>query len=160
VRVLSSPGRGTTVEIFLPRAMTGAEGEAVQVNPVGWRGTETVLVVDDDRDVRELTVLCLEEFGYRVLEADSGPHGLEVLSHEGSIDLLLVDFLMPAMNGAELVRLARRMRPDLKVIFMTGYADLEAVTQHADPDDIIYKPFKMAALAEQIGGALAVRARV
>ncbi len=151
VRILSAPGRGTTVEIYLPRAEQDEPKPSPEADPTAWFGQETVLVVDDDRAVRELAVACLEEMGYRVHSADGGAAGLEAIGREPSIDLLLVDFKMPLMNGAELVRLARRLRPQLRVLFMTGYADLDAVAEHAGPDGIIYKPFKLAELAERVG---------
>lgn len=154
VRIISAPGQGTTVEIFLPRAEAEDVALPDEGEPTQWRGRETVLVVDDDNDVRELAAASLAELGYRVLSAESGAAGLEVIGHEPSIDLLLADFAMPGMNGAELVRLARRVRPQLRVLFMSGYADLDAVLQHAGPDGILYKPFKMADLATRIGATL------
>ena len=158
VAISSAVGHGTTVRIFLPRAETD---EAMTVDDPDhgvWRGRETVLVVDDDRDVRDLAVACLEEYGYRILEAGSGVECLELLGREASVDLLLIDYAMPEMNGAETVRLARRIRPGLEVLFITGYADLRALREHVGPNAILQKPFKLAQLAERVASGLARRA--
>jgi PAS domain S-box-containing protein len=164
VRITSAVGGGTTVEMYLPKADSAEAATTIESVRAVWRGRETVLVVDDDRDVRELAVACLQEYGYRVLEASSGVECLERLGQEASVDLLLIDFAMPAMNGAETVRLARRMRPELEVLFITGYADLRALSEHVGPNAILAKPFKLAQLAERVAQGLArvaaARARV
>ena len=100
------------------------------------------------------------EYGYRVLEAGSGVECLELLGREASVDLLLIDYAMPEMNGAETVRLARRMRPELQVLFITGYADLRALHEHVGPNAIVQKPFKLAQLAERVAVGLARRPAV
>jgi CheY-like chemotaxis protein len=157
VRITSAPACGTTVEIFLPKAATTAQPADAEAARGVWRGRETVLVVDDDADVRELAVACLKEYGYRVLEAGSGVECLELLGQEASVDLLLIDYAMPEMNGAETVRLARRMRADLEVLFITGYADLRALHEHVGPNAIVAKPFKLAQLADRVAESLARR---
>ncbi len=159
VAIESTPGGGTTVRIILPRAQTDEASIIDDADRSVWRGRETVLVVDDDRDVRELAVACLEEYGYRILAAGSGVEGLELLGREASVDLLLIDYAMPEMNGAETVRLARRIRPDLEVLFITGYADLRALHEHVGPSAILQKPFKLAQLAERVAKSLARRSR-
>lgn len=157
VRVASMQGRGTTVEIFLPRADAEPDGPASRFHsgkaPDGREpGFQTVLVVDDDRDVCELAAASLSELGYTVLTAESGSAGLEVIGREPGLELLLVDFAMPGMNGAELVRRARQLRPGLRVVFMTGHTD--AVAPFAGTHDILYKPFKLADLAARVKQAL------
>jgi len=153
VQILSAPGCGTSVEILLPRAKSGGTPSVAEAPPAHRPGVDTVIVVDDDADVREMTVAGLEDSGYRVLEADGGAACLRLLESEPA-DLLLVDFAMPSMNGAELVRLARRMRPEIKVVFMTGYADLDALRSFAAPEEILRKPFRLAALVQQVEAAL------
>jgi PAS domain S-box-containing protein len=153
VRITSAPGHGTTVDIVLPRA-PGTEASALKANPAEVvRRAGTILVVDDDFDVREQTAASLEDCGYRVIEADSGPVALRILAEE-PVDLLLVDYAMPGMNGAEVVRLGRHLRADLKVLFMTGYADVDALRCYASPQDIIRKPFRLAALTTHVDGVM------
>ena len=148
LRLASAPGRGSTVQILLPRALPAiAARPAAPPEPLP--RLKTILVVDDDQDVRELTVAALEECGYQVLEADGGVSGLERLG-EAAVDLMLVDFAMPGMTGAEMVRLARQRFPDIGVLFMTGYADLDALREYAAPEDIIRKPFRLATLTDHV----------
>ncbi len=155
VRIASAPGQGTTVEIFLPRAVEATEEAPAPSDPSAWLGRETILVVDDDPDVRALAVASLQELGYRVLAADGAAAGLDVLGSGSDIDLLLVDYAMPGMTGTELVRQVRMQLPSLPVLFMTGYADLDAVRLFAGPEGVIYKPFRLADLAERVGLTLA-----
>jgi PAS domain S-box-containing protein len=152
VQIVSVPGRGTTVDIVLPRA---GNSDTPRVGTVSDAAPHhaTILVVDDDADVREMTVAGLEDRGYRVLEADGGASCLRILESE-PVALLLVDFAMPVMNGAELVRLTRRTHPDTRVVFMTGYADLEALRSFASPEEILRKPFRLRALVEHVEAAL------
>ncbi len=155
VRIASVPGQGTVVDIYLPRAHGQIETASRPDEPSRWLGRETVLVVDDDADIRALAVASLRELGYRVLAAERGAGALELLRAEPGIDLLLADFAMPGMNGAELVRQARMLRPELPVLFMTGYADLDEVGALAGPDGVIYKPFRLTELGERVGQTLA-----
>jgi PAS domain S-box-containing protein len=153
VRIVSTPGCGTTVEILLPRGQAADQGPGVFGGPQARGASQTVLVVDDDPDVRETTVAGLEDFGYRVLEAGSGAQCLRLLERE-QVDLLVVDFAMPSMNGAELVHITRRSHPGMKVLFMTGYADLDVLRSYAEPHEILRKPFRLAALIEQVDAAM------
>ena len=148
LRLTSLRGHGSVVEILLPRAVPAAAG-MVRPHPELLLRPKTILVVDDDQDVRELTVAALEERGYRVMEADGGISGLALLA-EAPVDLLLVDFAMPGMTGAEMVRLARKASPGIGVLFMTGYADLDALREYAAPEDILRKPFRLATLIEHV----------
>jgi PAS domain S-box-containing protein len=152
VQIISAPGCGTTVDILLPRAGS-AEMRRTGTVPDVARRQETILVVDDDADVREMTVAGLVDCGYRVLEADGGASCLRLLESE-PVALLLVDFAMPSMNGAELVRLTRRTHPDVRVVFMTGYADLDALSSFATPQEILRKPFRLKALLEHVEAAI------
>ena len=107
-----------------------------------------ILLVDDDHGVREVTAAMLREMGHVVIEAGSGGHALELLEQQPSIDLMLIDFAMPGMNGAELARQAPAKRPGLPMIFLTGYAD--AALGDTDEDHIIRKPFRDGDLVAKI----------
>ena len=120
----------------------------------GGDGRETILVCEDDEDVRAYTVEVLRELGYRVLEAVDGPAALRRLEQrDGEIDLLFTDIVLPSgMNGEVLAQQARAMRPDLKVLFTTGYARNAMMHQgRLDPGvELITKPFAYAELAARV----------
>lgn len=145
VRIESQPGRGTTVRLYLPKT-------DAQIDPGVEPGTDssatadpaaTILVVDDDPDMRRMLVASLETLGYRVLQAADGPTGLATLA-AGSPDLMMVDFAMLGMNGAEVARAARERRPQLPIIFASGYADTAAIESVAGRDaPILRKPLRV-----------------
>jgi PAS domain S-box-containing protein len=154
VRIRSRIGEGTTVQIYLPRAnraTTLRTGGAMRVRP-RTSGGARILVVDDDTGVRWVTAECLREIGHFVAEADSGRAALAILERGDPCDLVVMDQLMPGLLGTETVRLARIKRPELKVLFVTGYADKFELEGATDP--LIMKPFKPAALAEAVRNAL------
>ncbi|GJD48957.1 Sensor histidine kinase RcsC [Methylobacterium crusticola] len=153
VEIESALGRGTTVTLYLPRY----RGDAALAQPVRGEAPraesgETVLVVEDDATVRSLVVEVLHELGYRALEAADGPEGLRVLRSEGRIDLLVTDVGLPGMNGRQLADQAREVRPGLKVLFMTGYAENAAFgNAHLGTGlQMITKPFPVEGLATKI----------
>jgi PAS domain S-box-containing protein len=158
VRIDTSPGAGTTVRVLLPRTEPPAGAEAV-VEPerAGSSGNDaSILVIDDDPDIRRMLTASLDGLGYRVLEAPDGPAGLDALARHGP-DLMIVDFAMPGMNGAETARLARLQRPDLPIIFASGYADTDAIQRVAGADaPLLRKPFRIDALQRALEEALAV----
>jgi CheY-like chemotaxis protein len=160
VRLATAPGAGTTVSVYLPRAaaLPAEEGAAAPAKPrAAPAGTPgTVLLVDDDEPVREVTAALLAGLGYRVVEAGSGGAGLEALDRHGEIALLLVDYAMPGMNGAEVAREARARRPDLPVVFVTGYADLAGLAEVPE-QRILLKPFRDEELREKLEAALGKR---
>jgi signal transduction histidine kinase len=155
VRVYSEDGQGTTMCLYLPRH-TGTVGQ----EPVDDDGLiqdvgagETVLVIDDEPTVRMLIVEVLEEAGYRAVEAEDGPSGMRILEGDARVDLLITDVGLPGgMNGRQVADAARIMRPDLKVLFITGYAENAAVGNgHLEAGmDVLTKPFVMADLANKI----------
>jgi PAS domain S-box-containing protein len=155
VRVYSETGEGTTVKIYLPRHM-GA-GDAVddvhdKREPLKAIGTETILVVEDDDALRAYTVEMLGELGYRVLAAGSAAAALEFLERGEKIDLLFTDVVMPGLNGRELVNRALQLRPNLKVLFTTGYTR-NAIVHHGRLDSgvkMIAKPFGLDQLGRQL----------
>ena len=155
VRIYSEPGEGTTMCLYLPRFSGSAEAaedphDDGRIDP---GDGETVLVVDDEPVVRMLIVDVLEENGYRVLEAADGPAGLRILQTDTRVDLLITDVGLPGgMNGRQVADAARVTRPDLKVLFITGYAENAAVGNGLlDAGmEIITKPFVMASLGAKI----------
>ncbi len=156
VRLYSEVGQGTTVRLYLPRhrgevSEEGAEPEPAEA-PRAEAG-ETVLVVDDEPTVRMLIAEVLEELGYAPIEAMDGPSGLKVLQSGSRVDLLITDVGLPGgMNGRQLADAARQLRPGLRVLFITGYAENAAVGNgHLEPGmHVLTKPFSMETLASRI----------
>jgi PAS domain S-box-containing protein len=158
VRVKTRTGAGTTVEVYLPKAAAPAETAGPRATaPLAGRSADgrrpTVLLVDDDAGVREVASFMLDELGYDVIEAGSGGAALDQLDRDHPVDLLLVDFAMPGMNGAELAREARAKRPALPVVFVTGYADFTAL-RHVSHEHIVQKPLDEEELGSKLRAAL------
>ncbi len=156
VKIYSEPGEGTTVKLYLPRMLSGEEpvdGLADTRRVPGGSLTETILVVEDEPDVRRLAVEALDELGYRVLEAADGHAALYILEREPNVRLLFTDVGLPGgVNGRQLADRARMMQPSLKVLFTTGYAR-NAIVHHGrlDPGvELIGKPFQIANLAAKV----------
>ena len=145
IDVSSEVGRGTTFRLYLPQAQS-AEGVAVQRPRVDRipRGTETVLLVEDEETVRELVKRVLQSSGYTVLDARDGEEALEVdAAHAGPIHILVTDLVMPRMGGRQLADELARRRPNTRVLFMSGYSD-EAMVRHGVSDgsvEFLQKPF-------------------
>jgi len=154
VRIYSEPGQGTTMCLYFPRYMGAVEEEAPQAQEMMERGFgETVLVVDDEQTVRMLIAEVLSESYYNIIEAGDGPSALKVLETGRRIDLMITDVGLPGgMNGRQVADAARVMRKDLKVLFITGYAENAAVGNgHLDPGmEILAKPFAMSTLANKV----------
>ena len=154
IDVQSRLGHGSSFHIYLPRIDAGVIPVDAESTPQDdLRGGETVLVVEDDDGVRELTTTILRARGYNVLEAASGLEACEVAKqHPDRIHLLLTDVIMPGMNGRELSRLLLDQRPQLKVLVMSGYA--ESVIAHRGVLDsefeFIQKPFSSDVLAAKV----------
>jgi len=149
---------GTTVKVYLPRAaalLRRTEPEALvdQLASPQDSAERTVLVMDDDSAVREVTSAMLRELGYSVLEAGSGGAALDMLRTDRRVDVLLADYAMPGMNGADAARAAVKLRPGLPVLFITGYADLKALRDVGE-DRIIQKPFRDDELTRKLQAAL------
>ena len=156
VRIYSEPGQGAMICLYLPRHHGAVdEGEAVpevEQAPRAHAG-ETVMVVDDEPTVRMLVAEILHELGYQCIEASDGAAGLKLLQSEARIDLLVTDVGLPGgMNGRQMADAARLERPDLKVLFITGYAENAVVGNgHLDPGmHVMTKPFGMEALGSRI----------
>ena len=159
-RIHSVQDHGTTVCLYLPRHVGDIEASqsALLVTKVPESVTgRTVLLVDDEATIRMLAADVLEDLGYRVLQSDSGSGGLEVLSTAGHVDLLLTDVGLPGgVNGRQLADAARVARPDLKVLFITGYAESAVLNhRHLDPGmHVLTKPFTMNTLANRVSDLL------
>ncbi len=161
-KIFSELGRGTSLKLFLPRysGVLPVEephdaGAVVLQAGVG----ETVLVIEDEPVVRGLIVEVLADLGFAALEATDGPSGLELLQSRQRIDLLISDVGLPGLNGRQLADAARLLRPGLKVIFMTGYAEV-AASAHGFLEPgmaLITKPFAMAELAAKVRSTLEER---
>jgi CheY-like chemotaxis protein len=155
-RIDSTVGRGTTVEVWLPvaGAMPVREHEQEALDqPLEQKESGNILVVEDDAQVRQFIVECLEILGYTVDQAENGWFGLEKLQ-AAHFDLLIVDFLMPGMNGAEVIAAARERNPQLPIIMATGYADMQAVEKVIDLDAVLRKPFQITELANSVKRAM------
>jgi CheY-like chemotaxis protein len=154
VRIHSRLREGTTVQIYLPRAIeTASFGTGRARPPRAATGTH-ILVVDDDPDVRWIIAQDLQEIGYVVTEADSGRAALAILEQDTPCDLMVADLVMPELSGLDTLRLARRTRPDLKVLFASGYADLSRFGANLASHSLLKKPFKSETLAEAVQTAL------
>ena len=155
VRIESQPGRGTAVHIFLPRANAApqAQPEAADEGATVSRPGAVILLVDDDTAVRDVTAAMLRELGYTVEEAGSGERALRLLDARRHIDLAVIDFAMPAMSGAELARHVRSRMPALPVLFVTGFAERDALTGISERY-VVSKPFINGDLAEKVKLAL------
>jgi signal transduction histidine kinase len=157
--VESAPGKGATFEIYLPLAAGPAlRAETEPRASAAPAGHETVLIVEDEPDVRELACRFLRVKGYRVLEAKDGVEALEVgAGHHDAIHAVVTDMVMPRMGGADLIRSIRKCRPEILVIFMTGYSEyLKGDLCDVFPDSLILqKPFSPASLVGIVREALA-----
>ena len=130
ITVYSQPGEGCTFRIYLPPAVESTRAAVDPTTGGDSRGHETVLVTEDEVQMRSLLRRCLASRGYQVLEASHGPEALEIAArHEGNIDLLLTDVVMPHMSGKELAQQLQRERPGLRVLFISGYS-AEAIERH------------------------------
>ena len=159
VKIYSEPGEGTTVKLYLPRAVGAATPSQRTGAPVELpRGSGTVLVVEDEAAVREIACAILSDLGYRVLEAADGEEALRVFGQNtASVDLLLTDVVLPGrVRGRELSERVRAVRPEVKVLFMSGYTE-NSIVHHGRLDDgvqLIGKPFKREQLARKVAEAL------
>ena len=150
----SEPGQGTTFKIYLPR-VTGDTGarETEQIPAKGLRGSETILVVEDDDGLRNLARRVLQRYGYTVLQAREGEEALKVTEeHEGRIHLMLTDVVMPGMGGKDLAEHLQPLHPEIRVIYMSGYTD-NAIARHgvlAPGLAFLQKPFTPEALVSKV----------
>jgi two-component system, cell cycle sensor histidine kinase and response regulator CckA len=160
--VYSEVGKGTTFKLYFPRAAEmPAETRSESRERVTPRSTDTVLVVEDEKPVRDLTVRMLQNLGYSVLSAASGPEAIEISSSfSGNISMLLTDIVMPEMNGRQVAEALLRVRPDMKVLYLSGYTE-HTISHHgigADAD-FLAKPFSRETLSKKLVEVLNGRAQ-
>ncbi|MGH1587375.1 response regulator [Methylobacterium phyllosphaerae] len=163
IRIDTVAGEGTSIKVYLPRAAETAAPRALlpmavaRPHPPG--NKPQLLVVDDDAEVREVSTTRLVEAGYAVREAASGLQALAALEADPSVDLVVMDFAMPGMNGAETAVEIRKRWPALPVLFVTGFADTTALTEAGTvgADGIVLKPFRVGELEGKVAAALAAR---
>jgi len=158
-KIYSEVGHGTTVRLYLPRRTTAADAATAQAGAdrVQTRGDETILVVEDDADVRAFVTGQLRDLGYRVIEAAGGPQAQRILDSDQPIDLLFTDVVMPGgMTGREIAHAARARRPGLKAVFTSGYTENSIVHQGKLDKGVSFlsKPFRRQELAQKIREAL------
>ena len=154
VRIRSQLWEGTTVQIFLPRTVEVAALGLLPVIGATPPKSAHILVVDDDPDVRWIIAEDLRELGYTVTEADSGRAALALLERDQPCDLMVVDLVMTGLSGVDTTRLARRTRPNLKVLFCSGYADLSHFEGDVGNEVLLKKPFRPDILAEAVSTTL------
>ena len=159
IKIYSEVDQGTTVKIYLPRLHGAAADEEAQLEqaPLGAEKSETILVVEDNSDVRAYLGDVLRGLDYRVLAAPHAEAALEILrKNNGKIDLLLTDIIMPGWNGRDLAKEAERLRPGMQVLFMTGYSRNAVVHQGRLDEgvDLLQKPVSQAQLASRVRAAL------
>src|SRR3954468_18146778 len=158
VMIDSKTGQGTSVRLYLPRHhgnIAASRGSAAKLPKHAGSG-ETVLVIEDEPVVRGVILEMLAEQGYRTLEAIDGPSGLKILRSDEPVDLLVTDVGLPGMNGRQVADQARETRPELKVLFITGYAESVAMSEgFLQPGmEMITKPFDLDHLAWRIRGMI------
>ncbi len=156
IHVNSNPGRGTTFQILLPAVSESEEAKLAALPFESLRGTETILVAEDEPAVRGLVCEMLNQLGYTVLKAADGDEALRILEKHGPVDLLLTDVIMPVMGGRELARRVSSLEPATKIVYMSGYTD-DTLAFHGLPQPdmaFIQKPFTPAALAEKLRSVL------
>jgi two-component system cell cycle sensor histidine kinase/response regulator CckA len=156
VEVESELGRGTTFHVYLPRHLEGAPEASTSHAAPGPRGTETVLLVEDEDPVRNFVESVLKSYGYQVLTARHGEEALEMVKSRPPVHLVVTDVVMPRMSGPEFVGALKPLYPDLKVLFLSGYAG-DAVTRHGIADsggDFLEKPFSPLVLANKVRALL------
>ena len=157
----STLGKGTAIHLWLRRAAALPDLRQITTSGIQPAHRLRILVVDDDDSVRELAKEMLEEMGHEVTEVASGRSALELLRAGCPCDLLLIDFAMPLMNGSECVLEARKLRPDLSILFMTGYVDNDALRRWSQLGvRTLDKPFQYADLADAVGQASGLSAEI
>lgn len=157
VDIDSEPGHGTCVRIYLPRsygALSKDDGDSGGEIVAG--GDEIILVVDDDDIVRDVAARLLRDYGYDVLEAHDGSAALEILNQRDDIDLLFTDVMMSGIRGPVLAEMARKLRPNLSVLFTSGYTESAVMYRGALVGNtlLLTKPYDREELARRIRYAL------
>ncbi len=158
ISVESEPGKGTTFRLYFPRASREAERHPRPTSRrSAVRGSETILAVEDEAEVRDLLASMLEGLGYRVLAAPDSDTALRVArEHGGPIDLLLTDVVLPGISGPALGRILTGLRPEVRVLYVSGYLDESGAGQGIPGDALLlHKPFSLEDLASTVRRVLA-----
>ena len=158
LRIESQPGNGTTVELCFPRASARAANEKSTLKQTAEGGSETLLLVDDEPQVRTIAAIQLNRLGYDVLQAEDAREALEILDRSPAVDLLVTDIGLPGgMSGLDLAVAARKRDPLIPVLYVSGYSDdSSSESAERDPDaQFLAKPYDNLALAAAIRRALA-----
>ncbi len=151
VAVESEVGRGTVFEIFLPRNDSAPEQATSSLEVADARGTETILIVDDETQLLTLARAILRKYGYRVLDASNAGEALLVAEqHEGQIQLLIADIVMPRMNGLQLAARLKLLRPEMRTLFMSGYSDRDLLPAATGSIELLDKPITPDRLARRV----------
>ena len=157
VWVYSEPGKGTTFKVYLPLALDRVDEARPRVDASPLRGSETILLVEDEEQVRAVASNILKRRGYTVLEAQGAGEALSLCAkHAGAIDMLLSDVVMPQMSGPELAKRVAAAHPGMKILCMSGYTD-DAVVRHGALEGgiaFIQKPFTPDVLAKKVRDVL------
>jgi PAS domain S-box-containing protein len=155
IELESEPDRGTRVRILFPRLDVPAESSEAPDSTALPRGTETLLVVEDDPALRRLTSRYLRGLGYRILEGTHGAEGLSIFREKkDAIQLVLSDIVMPMMTGPEMVRLIREERPEVRILFVTGFMRNDEAPNNTPFCEVLLKPFSQQQLAIKVRGLL------
>ena len=153
----SEPGKGTTFKIYFPIVQGHVEKETLKKTKAMAKGTETILVVDDDDAIRRLVLDTMEPLGYKLIEAVCGEDALEKCrTRKGKIDLVLSDVVMPGLNGISMVKILKKEYPDIKTVVMSGYADNGIINRDVLESDITFinKPLLPVSLANKLRSVL------
>ncbi len=153
VMVQSEPGRGTTFQIYLPQVEEAAEKHAAPASDAASGGSETILLVEDEESVRHLVRDTLTAKGYRVLEADGGEAGVAAAaSHQGKIELVITDVVMPGVGGREMVKQLGSTRPEMKVLYLSGYTEDSIISDGSIESGTAFlqKPFSLQNLSRKV----------
>jgi CheY-like chemotaxis protein len=163
IRIYSEPGQGTTVKLYLPRAavveQTGALLPEPQAAAADHRGSERILLVEDDDLVRDHATQLLESNGYAVTTSPDAPFALDLIRSGAQFDLIFTDLVMPGgMNGYELATAVREICPDIAVLCTSGYADLAVIRTSQLAPDVVFlsKPYRRNELTAKVQEALAL----
>jgi CheY-like chemotaxis protein len=151
IKIYSELGHGTTIKLYLPRAEAQSASKEQQPEIRIPTGDETILVVEDNPNVRKTVIRQLHDLGYRTIEADSGVAAMEVVRNGTQFDLLLTDVVMPGgMTGYQLAQQARAERPGLKVLFTSGYTELAAARDVDLSHQLLSKPYRKQDLGQAV----------
>jgi PAS domain S-box-containing protein len=155
IKIYSELGHGTTIKLYLPRAEARSADKAPRVKVATPTGDETVLVVEDNPNVRKTVIRQLHDLGYKTIEAESGASAVQMVRDGAEFDLLLTDVIMPGgMTGYQLADELRQARPGLKILFTSGYTELATAGDQALKDPLLSKPYRKQDLGRAVRSVL------